>query len=226
LARIEQCGIVPVPRYGAIETGNFGYGCLKPNAPDDLHLYHDLHGVIQPGGEEQIETLPPNALLISSLLLSSPFVLINVSLGDHAVIEKRSCGCPLGSFGWTTHIKIIRSFEKLICGGMTFLDSEIIPVLEETLPAHFGGTAIDYQIVEKDTDEGLPQILLLVNPNIGPLDPNRVKEVFLETIGAGTGAKRIMSLQWRSAGFLTVERRVPEATKTGKIWHVLQSNSV
>ena len=224
LAMIKQCGIVPIPRYGAIETGNFGYGCLKPDAPDDLHLYNDLHGIIQPEGEEQIDGLPPHALLISSLLLSAPFVLINVSLGDQAIIEKRSCGCPLGSFGWTTHLKMIRSFEKLTCGGMTFLDSEIIPVLEEILPAHFGGTAIDYQIVEKDTEEGLPQLLLLVNPNIGPLDPGKVKEVFLDAIGSGTGAKRIMSLQWRNSGFLKVERRVPETTTTGKIWHVLQSN--
>jgi len=225
LAMIERCGIAPVTRYGAIETGNFGYGCLKPNAPDDLHLYHDLHGVIQPGDNDRIEGLPPNALFVSSLLLSAPFVLINVSIGDQAVLEKRSCGCPLESFGWTTHIKKIRSFEKLTCGGMTFFDSEIIPVLEEVLPAHFGGTAIDYQIVEKESNRGLPQLLLRVNPNIGPLDEDNVKEVFLDAVGAGSGAKRVMSLQWRSAGFLTVERRVPQTTITGKIWHVLQSNS-
>ncbi|MGD9347774.1 MAG: hypothetical protein PVH84_18065 [Candidatus Aminicenantes bacterium] len=225
MALIERCGIAPVTRYGAIETGNFGYGCLNPDAPDDQHLYHDLHGVIQPKEEDKGEGLPPNALLISSLLLSAPFVLINVSLGDQAVIEKRSCGCPLGSFGWTTHIKKIRSFERLTCGGMTFFDSEIIPVLEEVLPAHFGGTAIDYQIVERESDKGSPQLLLIVNPNIGPIDENRVKEVFLDAIGSGSGAKRIMSLQWRSAGFLTVERRVPQTTMTGKIWHVLQSNS-
>jgi hypothetical protein len=221
---IKQCGIDPIARYGAIETGNFGYGCLKPNDPDDQHLYHDIHGIIQPAKDKQINDLPPNALFISSILLSAPFVLINVSLGDQAILEKRSCGCPLGSFGWTTHIKKVRSFERLTCGGMTFFDSEIIPVLEEVLPAHFGGTAIDYQIIEKETDKGWPQLLLRVNSNIGPLDTNRVKEVFLDAIGSGSGAKRIMSLQWQSAGFLTVERRAPEATITGKIWHVVHSN--
>lgn len=222
LAAISEKNVAVIPRYGAIESGNFGYGCLKPRAPDDLHLYHDLHAVIQAEKDGAHSGLPFHALLVPSLLPKAPFILLNVSFGDQAEIEQRSCGCPLERFGWTTHLKWIRSFEKLTCGGMTFLDSEIIPILEEILPSRFGGSPIDYQLVERETGEGHPQLILKVSPSVGPLDIQALKEAFLERISLGPGAERVMGLQWGSAGYLSVERQFPEATETGKIRHVLQ----
>ena len=46
---------------------------------------------------------------------------------------------------------------------------------------------------------------------------------FLEAIGAQSSANRVMSLQWRGAGWLRVERRPPEAAASGKILHLHQS---
>ena len=120
LAAIRRVGAEIAPRYGSIECGPIGYGCLAPEAPDDVHLLHDLHALIQAGPDGEVHGLPANALLISSLCPTSPFVLLNVSLGDQALVVQRTCRCPLEQLGWTTHLHTVRSFEKLTAGGMTF----------------------------------------------------------------------------------------------------------
>ena len=108
---IARSGIVAVPRYGSMETGPIGYACLAPAAADDVHLLRDLHAVVQARGS--VESLPPDALLVSSLASSSPFTFINISLGDAGLVEERSCGCAFERPGLTVHLRDIRSFEKL-----------------------------------------------------------------------------------------------------------------
>src|SRR5262249_43576160 len=147
---IRQTGADGVPTYATSETGRMAEGCLSPAEVDEVHFLSDLHGVIQPGSDGGPE-LPSNTLLLSSLRASATFVLLNVSMGDQATMSERSCGCPLERFGWTTHLHDIRSREKLTAAGMTFLDADVIRVLEEVLPARFGGAPTDYQLVE---DEG------------------------------------------------------------------------
>lgn len=55
--------------------------------------------------------------------------------------------------GWTLHLHGIRSVEKLTAAGMTFLDSDVIRVLEEVLPGRFGGGPTHYQLVEEEDAE-------------------------------------------------------------------------
>jgi hypothetical protein len=86
------------------------------------------------------------------------------------VLSQRRRGCPLEQLGWTTHLHSIRSFEKLTAAGMTFLDTDVIQVLAEVLPARFGGGPTDYQRVEQEQSDGRPTIRLLVHPGLGPLD--------------------------------------------------------
>jgi hypothetical protein len=110
---------------------------------------------------------------------------------------------------------------------MIFLDTDVIPVLEENLPARFGGGPTDYQLVE-DEDEaegGEPRLRLLVHPRLGPLSEAALMEAFLAAIGAGSGAERVMALQWRQGGVLQVERRLPLATASGKILHLHQART-
>jgi hypothetical protein len=45
-------------------------------------------------------------------------------------------------------------------------------------------------------------------------------ERFLEAIGAGSGAERVMAAHWRQAGLLTIVRRPPRMTPLGKIQHL------
>jgi len=124
--------------------------------------------------------------------------------------------------GWTAHLHTIRSFEKLTAGGMTFLDVDVIRVLEEILPSRFGGGPTDYQLLEEETQDGRPRLRLLVHPAVGPLGPGLVADAFLEALGDGSGAERVMGLLWRGADLLRVERRPPLATGSGKILHLHQ----
>jgi hypothetical protein len=218
LAAVRAAGAVPVPNYGSAECGLIAHGCLAPVAPDDQHLFDDLHAVIQPG--RGAEGLAPDLLLFTSLRASASFVLFNASLGDRAVLERRSCGCPLEATGWGTHVHGIRSAERITSGGMAFLDADVIRVLEEVLPHRFGGGPTDYQLVEEEVvDSGRPRVRLVVDPRVGPVDPAALIDVMLRELGGGSGPEHVMGLAWRDAGVLGVERRVPYGTEAGKILH-------
>ncbi len=221
LAAVREVGADGLTHYGAAETGSaLAHGCLVPSLPDDSHLMHDLHAFIQPGEAAASPDLSARALLITSVHLHAPLVLLNVSLGDEAVLERRDCGCPLEQRGWRTHAHTIRSFEKLTAGGMTFLDCDAIRVLEEVLPARFGGGPAHYQLVEEEGMDGKTRLVLLVHPAVGPAEEEAVADAFLQAVGHGEEAKRVMALYWRQAGLLCVERRPPLTTGTGKILHL------
>jgi hypothetical protein len=221
LAAVREVGATMMPGYGSSETGMLGYGCARPSGPDDVHVMSDLHAIIQPGPGATSPGLRSGSLLFSSLRSTARLVLLNVSLGDQAVLEDRACGCALEPLGWTTHLRSVRSYEKLTAAGMAFLDADALRVLEEVLPAGFGGTSGDYQLLEEEAEDGQPRLRLLVSPAVGPVDRNAVAEAFLTAIGPGSGLERVMGLAWREAGFLRVEQRPPERTPGGKVLHLL-----
>ena len=219
-AAIEETGAVALPRMGATETDILAFACLSPEAPDDMHFFEDRHVLIQPG-DADIPGLSPATMLLSSLLPSAPILMLNVSLGDQARVVRRACGCGLESHGWNLHIHEVRSFEKLTAGGINLLDSDVIRVIEQILPAHFGGSPIDYQLIERlDNDRAQPEISLLVSPDVGPLDKDLVADVFLHAIGGGSGGERLMEEQWRGSGVVRVVREAPRRTPSGKILHL------
>jgi hypothetical protein len=218
LAAVRRAGASAQPCYAITDFGIMGYGCLAPAAPDDVHLFHDLNAVIQP--DVAGPALPAGSLLVTSLRRAAPFVLLNVSAGDLAIAERRQCACPLEAAGWQEHLHSIRSFEKLTAGGMTFLDTDLIRVLEEVLPARFGGGPTDYQLVEEESAGGRPRLSLLVHPRVGPVDETAVVDTFLSGIGRGTGVEKVMEVAWREAGFLHVARQAPRSTAVGKILHL------
>ncbi|MDR7543786.1 MAG: hypothetical protein QN120_06025 [Armatimonadota bacterium] len=222
LAVIRRAGAHGVPRYACSEFGQMAYGCLAPEAPDDLHLASDLHAFILVERPDGASGPPPGALLVTCLRPTAPLFLMNLALGDRATMGPRACGCPLEALGWTTHLQAIRSYEKLTAGGMTFRDTDVIRALEDVLPARFGGAPTDYQLVEEEGADGKPRLRLLVHPSVGPVDLRAVADAFLEAIGAGSGAERVMQHVWRDAGMLLVERTPPRATTTGKILHLHQ----
>ena len=225
LETIRRTGAAAVPRFMAMECGYIGYGCLEPTMPDEVHIVADMHAAILAGGDGPPCGLPPGALLLTSLRPAAPFILLNVSLGDEAQALPGPCGCPVESLGWPLRVGHIRSFEKLTAGGMTFLDTDVIRVLEEVLPSRFGGSLLDYQLAEQEDGAGDPGLKLVVSPSVGPLDAAAVRTTFIEALGAGSGADRVMSLQWSIAGFLSVERAEPVRTPSGKILHLLRIRS-
>jgi hypothetical protein len=105
---------------------------------------------------------------------------------------------------------------------MTFLDLDLVRVLEEMLPGRFGGGPTQYQLEEAEDEAGRPGLRLLVDPALGPLDEGAIAEVFLSAISAGTGIARIMGQVWRGAQVPRVERQPPIALANGKIHQLHQ----
>jgi hypothetical protein len=219
-AAIRDAGAVPIPRYGSMETGAIGYGCTRGVYSDDLHLVSDMQAVIAVGEAAPASGLRPDALLLTTLHPRSPFLLLNASMGDQAALGPSACGCPLERLGWNTRVHSVRSFEKLTAGGVTFLSSDVIRILEETLPARFGGKPTDYQLIERESAQGEPRLELLVHPALGPVDDAAVADAFLDELGKGPRSSARMAHLWRDWGTLSVSRRPPVISPAGKILHL------
>lgn len=224
LAALRRVGAEATTLYGTIECGTIGNGCTVSQVADEVHVLDDLHAVIQcdsaaPAG------LVPGALLVTSLRPTARLILLNVSTGDIAEMTRRACGCPLEQLGWKTHLHTIRSFEKLTAGGMTFLGTNVVRVLEEVLPARFGGSALDYQLIEEEAADGRPRLRLIVSSTVAAVDTRAVADAFLAAIGSGSGVERVMELVWRDADFLQVEHGAIRTTPGGKVLHVHSDRS-
>jgi hypothetical protein len=225
LTALRAAGATAVPAYGAKEAGVIAWGCLRPGASDDMHFGDDRLAVIQPETRGHPPGFPPNALLFSSLRAAWPLVLLNVSLGDQAVITRRDCGCPLDGAGWKVHVRDVRSFDKLKVANFALDPAALVKLLEQELPARFGGAPTDYQIVEEDAEvvAGHQRIRLLVHPRVGPVDTRAISEAFLDTARA---SGPLIDAIWRDPRWLSVERQPPHESIGGKVYHVHRMTSV
>jgi hypothetical protein len=215
---IRRAGGEALPDYGSADSGgSMSYGCLSPEAPDDMHVFADLNALIQ----ADCSAFPPGALLATTLTPTVPFVMINVAMGDRATLTSRRCGCPFESLGWTTHIHTVRSYEKLTAAGVTFDDGDVVALLDDVLPRAFGGGPSDYQLVEDESPDGQPRLRLLVDPAVGSVDEAAVSRAFLDGIGSASEIKRSMADVWSRTGTLCVERQVPRREGSGKIHHLV-----
>lgn len=203
-----------------MECDAIGYGCPRAEHPDEVHLLADMHAVIQAAATGAALGLPPQALLITNLHSRSPFLMLNVLMGDQAMMRRRECGCPWAELGLRTTLSEIRSFEKLTGGGVTFFGTEVVPILEDLLPARFGGAPTDYQLVEDESPDGQPLLYLVVRPSLGPLDPASLADFFLTALGQASASSRMMAQRWRDANILQVARRSPSISPSGKILHL------
>ena len=115
--------------------------------------------------------------------------------------SRRACGCPIGELGLPLHVHTLRSVEKLSSEGMSFIGSDLIVLIEETLPQRFGGSATDYQFVEEEVN-GLPKVSLLVSPQLGTINEPAVVSTVLETLGRHSTGTQMMADVWRGGGTL------------------------
>ncbi len=214
---IESTGARFFPTYGLAEAGRIGMGCANPTDCNDLHLLKDAFAVIQkprqvPGSEIIVE-----AFNITSLLLTAPKLMLNVEIDDYGILESRSCGCPLEDLGFTEHLREIRSFSKLTGEGVTLVGSEMVRILEEVLPTRFGGSPLDYQLMEEEDEQGFTRLSLLINPSLEIADENAVIEAVLEAMEKSSVGADSASAIWKQAKALRVKREKPIWTARGKL---------
>jgi len=214
---IEAAGAQALANYATVEVSSIAYGCPHGSAPDDLHLCLERYAVIE--RERPVFAGGPlvDALLFTTLSESAPKIALNLETGDSARIEQRACGCLLGDLGLTTHLSEVRSFEKLSSEGTTFARTNVAQILEELLPARFGGTALDYQLVEVEGAAAASRLLLRVHPCVGPLDEASVRAAFLTELGRGGMVDTYQARLIEQARSVEVERLPPLATGGGKV---------
>ena len=215
---IESVGATTTSTYSMGEAGMVGTGCATPIELDDVHLMTDKLAMIQrphitPAGETV------GALVLTSLLPTSPKLLLNTFSGDYATVTQRQCGCLLGEMGFTTHLSDIRSYEKLTGEGVTFRASQLYDLVESELPSRFGGQMDDYQLVEEESEQGLTRVSIVVSPRVGPVDEPGIIEAVLKALDAShaNAGGDLMVAQWRQGKTLRVVRREPEMGRNSKI---------
>lgn len=213
---IEESGATAVPTYGTSEGGNIGSQCRQASAADDIHVSLDAYAVIQ-RPRHIADKLTVDALLLTALRPACPKVLLNTEIGDYAVLESHRCGCLFDEFGYHLHLHTIRSFDKLTGAGMTFVGADLFQIMEGILPQQFGGSAVDYQLVERQDERGLPHYSLLVSPDVGPIDEHRVLETLLNELAKRWSVYRWMVEIWRQTDAVKIERQRPVATLRGKV---------
>ncbi|HLF72665.1 MAG TPA: hypothetical protein VI759_10995 [Dehalococcoidia bacterium] len=224
---IADAGVGTGPTYAMSEVGNIAYGCANRSAVDvdDMHVFTGKVAVtLRPVAVRGGATV--RALALTTLLRSSPTVLLNAESGDSGDIVVRECGCPMGALGLNTHITNLRSYDKLTSEGVTYLGSELHMLLEEVLPRRFGGSPVDYQLVEEDV-AGLPKISLVVSPRVGAVDEAALLAVVSEWLSKLPSGGKEMAGLWNQTGVLNVQRREPYATRSAKVLtlHVVQPDT-
>jgi hypothetical protein len=214
---IEDCGARVVPTYGFSEGGNVGSQCHAAPAVDDVHVSLDAYAVLS-HSRPVADGMSVDALLLTALRPSCPKVLFNTEIGDYAVVTSQRCSCLFDEVGYHRHLHTIRSFDKLTGVGLTFIGADLYELMEEILPRRFGGSALDYQVVEQQDARGLPRYQLLVSPDVGPIDEDGVCETFLRELAKRWVAYRWMTAVWSQAGVLQVKREHPVRTRAGKVF--------
>ena len=208
---IRSAGASFACNYGMAETGQIGLACASGAGPDDNHLLSSKVALLpRPGPDAR------DALFFTTLLLGAPRILLNVESGDSAVIESRSCDCAFGRVGYTTHLRNIRSYEKVSGEGMYFLGAQLAALVENFLPRRFGGAPTDYQFVHEQRG-GMTRVRLLISAKVGALDTSEVRDAVLGQLAIGSRADRMKSEIWASGEILSVERGEPAATSASKI---------
>lgn len=213
---IERSGARWVPGYATMEVGRVGMGCARPTDGTDVHYLEYASALINhprrvPGFEHTVD-----AFNFTSILPGSPKVLLNTETDDYGILEERSCGCLFEEAGLRRHIREIYSFRKLTGEGTTLVGSEMVRVLDEVLPERFGGSSVDYQLVEEEDERGFTRLTLVVSPRVHVTSEQELVATVLRALGDTNLARDIRSI-WDQAGAMQVRRIEPSLALGGKV---------
>src|SRR6476660_9560296 len=84
--------------------------------------------------------------------------------------------------GFPDHVRDIFSFRKLTGEGMTLVGSTMLRIMEDVLPTKFGGSALDYQLVEEEDENGFTRLTFVVSPNVGTVDEKDLIDTVLDEV--------------------------------------------
>ncbi len=203
--------------YSFSEVGAVGRACVNPIDCNDQHFMKDHLALLQfprqvPGTDIEVQ-----AFNFTTLLATAKKILLNVEIDDYGTVETRSCGCPMEEYGFTEHIRNIRSFRKLTGEGMSLVGSEMETILYKTLPERYGGSALDYQLVEEEDELGFTKLSIHISPRLKIESEDAVINTILDGLGKESESADGARAMWKQAKTLRVKRSDPIWTTRGKL---------
>ena len=212
---VADTGARAVCHYTMGEIGRIGIACAAPARVDEVHILSDKIAVIQ-RERTLADDQKVRANIYTTLLPACPKFMLNVESDDYGILERRQCGCLMGELGYDLHFHTIRSYEKLTSEGMNFLGSDLITLVEEILPKHFGGYPTDYQFLETE-ENGLPKVNLVVSPRVGQVEEDVIVAVVIDSLNAFPDSSDDYAERWREGNTLRVLRQEPYSTGASKV---------
>ncbi len=214
---MKRAGVRYVSHYAMTEAGSVASGCAQPMDGSDVHLFTDAYAMfsypypLAAGGV----TVP--AFNLTTLLPTAPKLMVNVQTDDYGIIEERNCGCELETYGYTTHLRQIRSYGKLASEGVGLIGTEMLRILDEVLPARFGGTPLDYQMLEQEDEQGFTRLYLVISPRVEIEDESAVVAVMLDALRQSSPMADAARTVWQQAQTIQIKRIEPTWTAQGKL---------
>lgn len=212
---IEAAGCRPYPNYWTTELGPVGYACEQMNEGNCVHLFHDAFAAISHKRQAPLSDREVDSLSFTTLLPSAPRILINVEMDDAGVVEKADCDCVFSRLGMRYRLSHLSSFGKLTGFGVSLFGSDVLEVLETTLPQQLGGAAGDYQLVEREMHDGT-RMELRVSPRVKLASVEHARDQFLIAVrGCFGGSLAVRG--WRHGEAVEVVQQEPIRTSSGKV---------
>jgi hypothetical protein len=214
---IEKAGATATPRYAYGGSINVGFGCANPLYTDEIHVNQHQLALFSNPRLAKTDNSCLHPLLCTTVDPSFPRMLLNVESGDYGYLIHRGCGCALEEVGLTLHLHHIRSFEKFTSEGMNYFYGDLFGLLENMLPAEFGGGPGDYQLVEEEDSKSQTRLTLVVHPDVGELNEKKLLARLRAAFSNGSRGNRFMTGVWENAGIFRIKRQVPHTSPRGKI---------
>jgi len=214
---ITSTGARHLSIYSISELGGVAKACANPVDESDVHFFYDAFALITHPRQVPNTEIEVDAFHFTTLLPTAPKILLNVELDDYGIVERRSCGCLYEEYGFDRHLRQIGSFQKLTGEGMTLVGSDMVRILEEVLPARFGGSPLDYQLEEVEDEQGFTRLNLMIHPKIKIEREADVIETVAEELRRGSVGADMARAYWQQAGILRVKRIEPVWTSRAKL---------
>ena len=150
-----RAGALPFTSYGFTGIGNGANACPHCEG-DEMHVRGHSVAVTtrrraRPDGVEV------DALLWTNPSATAGQVWINMENDDYArlTVDDEPCECLMGQMGMRQRLSGVRGISKVVAGGINVPGEVFERLVDEVLPARFGGGPVDYQFSEQE-HEGAP----------------------------------------------------------------------
>ncbi len=210
---IESAGIKVYSSYGTTDFGGIGMPCSQRTG-NCAHVMKDAIALVSRTQESAWTDTQVNSLYATSLLPIAPRIFINAEIGDTGVIEKATCDCSYSKLGFDLQVRDVAAISKVTAQGVTIEITELVPLLEEKLPARFGGHSGDYQLCETEAGSQT-EIVLRIRPGVSAAPPNDILKHFLDEVKRVYGGS-LSVVSWLHSEGIRVEVVPPVLAATGK----------